>query len=421
VKARPWPTTFASRIRQYLLLGAQLVLAGVAAELGYAITGNSFTAVGVGIVAYAAATAYGLRGGIPAELRRDIDRLFAQVAPGLPEMAAVFALMGGVALSVASVVPHAALAVSLPLALLSNLIRVRRDSMGKSFFGLAVSLGLVLLAAAVAFRAVAYVPGGDLAQSGTLLGAIATSATSLVTLGLDESLPSNGWGRVVALFELGIATWWLYAWGLLPIPWKRRKSVPDPNKFFADPMSTADDFVVLVAVAIFVLKTAPGMSAPSWFWVTVFFVVAAFPVYLVLAQRETPAKWRLEIFIRAVLVQLGMFVLMYFSGSNAGILNFSVEGNDGASPQPLTVFQSVYLAVGTLTTAGAAGITPLNDFARTAMVMQFVLPAVFALWLFGAGAVGEQAEHGHPNQELIGRRAARKSESGAESIALWSW
>jgi len=37
------------------------------------------------------------------------------------------------------------------------------------------------------------------------------------------------------------------------------------------------------------------------------------------------------------------------------------------------------------------------------------------------GAVGEQAEHGHPNQESIARRAARKSESGAESIALWSW
>src|SRR5439155_24753604 len=37
------------------------------------------------------------------------------------------------------------------------------------------------------------------------------------------------------------------------------------------------------------------------------------------------------------------------------------------------------------------------------------------------GAVGEQAEHAHPNQESIGRRAARKSESGAESIALRSW
>jgi hypothetical protein len=37
------------------------------------------------------------------------------------------------------------------------------------------------------------------------------------------------------------------------------------------------------------------------------------------------------------------------------------------------------------------------------------------------GQVGEQAEYRHPDQESIGRRAARKSESGAESATLRTW
>jgi len=37
------------------------------------------------------------------------------------------------------------------------------------------------------------------------------------------------------------------------------------------------------------------------------------------------------------------------------------------------------------------------------------------------GVVGEQAEHGHPDQESIGRPAAGNSERCAERVALWTW
>src|SRR5256712_9531338 len=37
------------------------------------------------------------------------------------------------------------------------------------------------------------------------------------------------------------------------------------------------------------------------------------------------------------------------------------------------------------------------------------------------GVVGEQAEHGHPDQESIRRPAAGNSERPAERVALWNW
>jgi hypothetical protein len=385
---RRWPTTLKGRSLEYFAFAAQFIVGGLIAELVYLISMNSVAAVGVGL---AVVVLEDIVGALQFDLteRRRFAKQLADMQRHLWEFAAVFAAIGAVLLLVAPLAPHAVLAAAFPYAFFSNLFRIRRAgrrSMRKSFRGLVASLAILAVAAAGAFRAVAHLPGSEeLTTATSVAGALWASVMNAATLGLHAELPGSGWGRVVGLAQLWLLTWWLYAWGLLPSPWRpRRAVVPDPNRVFPVPATPLDELVILLWLSVFVFKTAPGMSSPWWFYITAFLVVTVFPMFIVLSEHDIPPKWRLGAFARAVLIQLALFVMLYFAGSNALILEFSVNRGGVDAPYPLSAPESLYLAVGTLTTAGAAGIAPINDFARIAMVMQFVLPGLFALWLFGA-------------------------------------
>jgi hypothetical protein len=82
-----------------------------------------------------------------------------------------------------------------------------------------------------------------------------------------------------------------------------------------------------------------------------------------------------------VIVDVLWFTLLYHGGSVGGLLEFKVDPHDLVA---LSGPQSLLLALGTLTTAGAPGITPLNDWARIAMLFELATLAILASWFIGA-------------------------------------
>jgi len=113
---------------------------------------------------------------------------------------------------------------------------------------------------------------------------------------------------------------------------------------------------------------------------------------LIRLGREPGGRARSLVTFAYVAADLAWFVLLYRAASAVDLARSAVA--ETATPVALTIWQSGFLALGTLTTAGAPGITPLNDVARVLMAAQLATLAVLAFWLIGPaeafGALGRE-------------------------------
>jgi hypothetical protein len=93
-----------------------------------------------------------------------------------------------------------------------------------------------------------------------------------------------------------------------------------------------------------------------------------------------------------VVVEALWFAVLYHAGSVGGFLQFSVA--PGTDAVALSGPESLLLAIGTLTTAGAPGITPVNEPARISMIFELGILALLASWFIGvAETLGDLRRH----------------------------
>jgi hypothetical protein len=104
-------------------------------------------------------------------------------------------------------------------------------------------------------------------------------------------------------------------------------------------------------------------------------------VGLVRSSGERLRRDRAIITFCYVVVDVLWFTVLYQAGSVGELTTFAVAPESAAAP--LTVPQSLLLALGTLTTAGAPGITPTNDWARLAIALELLTLAVIGSWFIG--------------------------------------
>lgn len=111
------------------------------------------------------------------------------------------------------------------------------------------------------------------------------------------------------------------------------------------------------------------------------FLAAGTLVGLVRAGGERSTRDRALVTICYVLADVAWFILLYHAGSVGDLTQFVVA--PASSVEPLSIWQSVLLAVGTLTTAGAPGITPVNELARIAISFELLTLAILGSWFIG--------------------------------------
>jgi hypothetical protein len=164
---------------------------------------------------------------------------------------------------------------------------------------------------------------------------------------------------LVLLYEVvagsvGVALWF---WGLAPRD-------PDATGLAAEGALVvhAVGQATVVMAALFALLTLVG---------------------LVRSSAERIRRDRAIITFCYVVVDVLWFTLLYQAGSVGELTVFAVAPESAAAPLRSRVPQSLLLALGTLTTAGAPSITPINDWARLAMALELLTLAVVASWFIG--------------------------------------
>jgi hypothetical protein len=113
--------------------------------------------------------------------------------------------------------------------------------------------------------------------------------------------------------------------------------------------------------------------------------------------RNFPLGWALASTFNAVFLLVGQFSIWYVSYGSA--TNWSPR---------LTRLDGLGLTLGTLTTAGAPGITPRTDLARSIITVQLVVDILAAIVLFGL-FVGRLASRLGAAEVGLGWFAARRA------------
>jgi hypothetical protein len=120
--------------------------------------------------------------------------------------------------------------------------------------------------------------------------------------------------------------------------------------------------------------------AGSFFILALAFVLFTLVGVVVVPQRRV-AERQLAI-LTYLLLGTFWFAVVYQAGSVSGALHFAVRQLAGESITPLTYFDALYFAAGTIVTAGGGGITPADTFTRAVAILQFGLLGLVVYWLF---------------------------------------
>jgi hypothetical protein len=284
------------------------------------------------------------------------------------------------------VAPTSALILATGIALHFPALTAHRAPMRTTAVFVLWALGIITIAAAVAFRALAFFPELNSLTAREPVQAVVIAFLNTATLGLHEVLPGDGWFRVIALTHIALMAIAVGFWWIVSTLWRTRSDwKPNLESFNNDPVYQVIDVALVAAFAIVILKSSPGNVSTGWFVWTLLIALGRYPMYVVLLSVPS-MKWRIQIFIRYVFTQLLWFALAFFAGSNSGLLTLGVDTPSGTHAGPLTPTQSLYLALGSLVTGGGPGITPLDDLTRLVVSLELLMPATFALWLFGAAA-----------------------------------
>ncbi len=183
--------------------------------------------------------------------------------------------------------------------------------------------------------------GGASARSASARGVAALSLTALLVV-VDLVIEGT----------LGIALWF---WSLAPAdPIARQAELAGLDSVRAIGAST------FLAAALFASATIIGLAR---------------------AGGERSPHQRATITFCYVLVEVAAFTVLYHAGSLAEWTTFAIA--PASHMAPLSLWQSLLLSIGTLTTAGAPGITPLNEPARVAITLELLTLGVLGSWFIG--------------------------------------
>jgi hypothetical protein len=164
------------------------------------------------------------------------------------------------------VAPTSALILATGIALHFPALTAHRAPMRTTAVFVLWALGIITIAAAVAFRALAFFPELNSLTAREPVQAVVIAFLNTATLGLHEVLPGDGWFRVIALTHIALMAIAVGFWWIVSTLWRTRSDwKPNLESFNNDPVYQVIDVALVAAFAIVILKSSPGNVSTGWF------------------------------------------------------------------------------------------------------------------------------------------------------------